>query len=275
MAPGPDGAASDLIGRYRRARHDPTRAVLEGFHAVKHAIRFHADIEHACTADPDDLGVFAERLAPDVAPQLRALLTPVPAAVLEALAPAPIETGVIAIARRPRVDAQRALEVPGTAPVVLLEAPAHLGNLGAVVRVAAAAGAAAVLTTGAHDPWHPAALRGSAGLHFALPVARIETAPPPSACPLWAIDPAGEPVRPGTIPGGVLLAFGSERRGLSEALRTAAERRIAIPMRAGVSSLNLASAVAVILYLWQLGEIRGPARLRHVNQITGGRDPFR
>jgi RNA methyltransferase, TrmH family len=252
---GDERAQAALIARFRRARSDPARVVLEGFHALKHAIRFGAEIEHACAADPDDLGALARRLAPDVLPQLRALVTPVPAAVLAALAPAPIETGVIAIARRPQVDAQAVLQGPGAAPVVLLEAPAHLGNLGAVVRVAAAAGAAAVLTTGAHDPWHPAALRGSAGLHFALPVARIEAVPPASARPLLAIDPAGEPLRAGAIADGALLAFGSERRGLSEALLAAADRRIAIPMRAGVSSLNLASAVAVILYLWRLGEV--------------------
>jgi TrmH family RNA methyltransferase len=146
---------------------------------------------------------------------------------------------------------------------VLLEAPARLGNIGAVVRVAAAAGAAAVLTTGPHDPWHPAALRGSAGLHFALPVAQIEALPPGGARPLWAIDPDGEPVRPGTIPDRAILAFGSERRGLSAALLAAADRRVAIPMRAGVSSLNLGSAVAVILYLWRLGATAEPApRLR-------------
>jgi RNA methyltransferase, TrmH family len=242
-----------LIERFRRARSDPARVVLEGFHALKHAIRFGAETEHACAADPDDLGALARRLAPDVLPQLRALVTRVPAPVFAALAPVPIETGVIAIARRPQVEARAVLDGSGAAPVVLLEAPAHLGNLGAVVRVAAAAGAAAVLTTGTHDPWHPAALRGSAGLHFALPVARIEAVPPASAHPLLAIDPAGEPLRPGTIPDGALLAFGSERRGLSEALLAAADRRIAIPMRAGVSSLNLASAVAVVLYLWRLG----------------------
>jgi tRNA G18 (ribose-2'-O)-methylase SpoU len=257
------GAASEhaaLIERFRGARSDPAGVVLEGFHALKHAIRFGAAIEHACAADPDGLDALARELAPDVAPQLRALAMPVPAAIFARLAPAAVETGVIAIARRPEVDVQAALEAPRAAPVVLLEAPARLGNIGAVVRVAAAAGAAAVLTTGTHDPWHPAALRGSAGLHFALPVARIETVPPASARPLWAIDPEGEPVRPGTIPDGALLAFGSERRGLSEALLAAAERRIAIPMRAGVSSLNLASAVAVILYLWRLGAVKEPAR---------------
>jgi len=49
-----------------------------------------------------------------------------------------------------------------------------MGNVGACVRVAAAAGAAAVLTTGENDPWFPDAVRGAAGLHFALPVAAVE-----------------------------------------------------------------------------------------------------
>jgi TrmH family RNA methyltransferase len=135
---------------------------------------------------------------------------------------------------------------------VLLENPSHLGNVGAVVRAAAAAGAAAVLTTGPQDPWHPAALRGSAGLHFALPVARVREVPA-SDRPLLAIHPDGEPLRPGGIPERAILAFGSERRGLGRWLLAAADRRIAVPMRAGVSSLNLATAAAVTLYAWRLG----------------------
>jgi RNA methyltransferase, TrmH family len=94
-----------------------------------------------------------------------------------------------------------------------------------------------------------------------LPVARVDDVPTPSARPLLAIDPAGEPLRPGAIPDGALLAFGSERRGLSDALLAAADRRIAIPMRDGVSSLNLASAVAVILYLWRLGQLGAQTHL--------------
>ena len=249
-----DRERAKLIERFRRARRDPERTVLEGFHAVKHAVRFDAAIERACAVVPDQLWALARRLAPDVEAQLRNLVTPVPAGLFAALAPVPPDTGIIAIARRPQVDVAALLKRPGAAPAVLLEAPAHLGNLGAVVRVAAAAGAAAVLTTGAQDPWHPAALRGAAGLHFALPVARVPAAPPASERPLVAIDPSGQPWHPGALPDGALVAFGSERRGLSRAVLAAADRRIAIPMRAGVSSLNLASAVAVILYLWRLGQ---------------------
>ena len=80
--------------------------------------------------------------------------------------------------------------------MILLEEPRHLGNLGACVRVAAAAGAAGVITTGTSDPWHADALRGSAGLHFALPVARSRVIRTGDR-PLIALDPEGEPLRRG------------------------------------------------------------------------------
>jgi TrmH family RNA methyltransferase len=141
------------------------------------------------------------------------------------------------------VDVAAALAGPDAA--VLLEDPRDLGNLGACVRVAAAAGAAAVLTTGTADPWHPDALRGAAGLHYALPVARVDAVPDGDR-PLVALEPAGEPLR--ALPERPLLAFGSERHGLSEELLARAQARVALPMRPGVSSLNLATAVAAILY---------------------------
>jgi RNA methyltransferase, TrmH family len=243
-----------LIERFHAARSDPERVVLEGFHALKHALRFGAEIEQACAADLGEASALVRSLAPDLEPRMRALLEPVAALAFAALAPVPPATGVIAIARRPQIDLLTVAGGSAAAPVVLLEAPAHLGNLGAVVRVAAAAGATAVLATGTHDPWHPTAVRAAAGLHFALPVARVDQLPPTER-PLLAVDPAGEPLRPGTVPDGAILAFGAERHGLSRALLAAAGRRVAIPMRPGVSSLNLASAVAVALYAWRFARV--------------------
>jgi TrmH family RNA methyltransferase len=241
-----------LVERFRRARRDQTLAVLEGFHAIKHAIRFHAALEQVCAVDPDELRALVGRLAPDIGPELSRLVHAVSASVFAELAPVAPETGIIAIAARPQAHVAAILEQGGAVPVVLLERPTHLGNLGAVVRVAAAAGAAAVLTTGPQDPWHPTALRGAAGLHFALPVAGVDGLPARHDRPLIAVHPDGEPLRSGVLPDRAILAFGSERRGLSSGMLAAADRQIAIPMRQGVSSLNLASAVAVILYTWRL-----------------------
>ena len=50
------------------------------------------------------------------------------------------------------------------------------------------------------------------------------------------------------MPSHAILAFGSERHGLSEQLKQDADALVRIPMRAGVSSLNLATAVAATLY---------------------------
>jgi TrmH family RNA methyltransferase len=217
------------------ARVDPELVVLEGFHALKHALRFGADVLAAGTADPGGLAALAAELAPEL--DLGRVETVAPAA----LGARPHHTRVVAVARRPAFDAR---SLP-RGRIVLLEDPRHLGNVGAVVRVAAAAGAAAVLTTGLRDPWDPAALRGSAGLHFALPVGRADAGALDDR-PLVALDPEGEPLA--DLPGDALVAFGSERHGLSEALLARAAARLAIPMRAGVSSLNLATAVAVALY---------------------------
>jgi TrmH family RNA methyltransferase len=232
---------------FAAARTDDRLVLLEGFHALKHAVRFGADILAAATADAAALDALAERLAPDVRTALVALAVERPLDGLVARVP---HTGVVAVARRPQVDPSALLAAAPGPPVVLLEDPRQLGNVGAVVRVAAAAGAAGVLTTGAHDPWDPAALRGSAGLHFALPVGRAD----PAALgdrPLVALDPAGEDLS--ALPDGALLAFGTERDGVSAQVASRAAARVRIPMRAGVSSLNLATAVAVVLYIGRSG----------------------
>ena len=94
-------------------------------------------------------------------------------------------------------------------------------------------------------------MRGAAGLHFALPVAAVE-ALPQSDRPLVAIDPDGEDLRPGELPPRAVLAFGTERHGLSAELLERADARLGIPMRAGVSSLNLATSVAAVLFSQRL-----------------------
>src|SRR6202011_6401534 len=100
-------------------------------------------------------------------------------------------TGVMALAERRTVDPVAVLADERPTPVVLLEDPRDLGNMGACVRVAAAADVAGVLTTGSHDPWHPDALRGAAGLHYALPVLQVSglDALVETRRPLLAIDP--------------------------------------------------------------------------------------
>ena len=228
------------VARARRARE---LVVLEGFHAIKHAIRFGGEVLGVWTADPVELEALQKRLAPD-------LLIEAEVVDVEALKLVVPRAQVVAVAKRPpQPDPDTVLAGPGQ--VVLLEDPRHLGNLGAVIRVAAAAGAAGVMTTGRQDPWHPDALRGSAGLHFALPVHHLR-AVRTGERELIALDPDGEPLSPRELPAAAVLAFGTERDGLSGELLAQATRRIALPMSPGVSSLNLATAVAATLYALKL-----------------------
>lgn len=244
-------ADRELIRRFRTARRDRNLALLEGFHALKHALRFGAELHEAVACDRPRLEALAGELAPDIAGRLMAVAATVPAEALAELVPQAPRTGVVAIGERRRVPPEAVLADTREAPVVLLEDPRTMGNLGACVRVAAAADAAGVLTTGPNDPWHPDALRAAAGLHYALPVAAVEDLPA-SGRPLVAIDPEGDDLRPAELPPRAVLAFGTERHGLSAELLARADARLGIPMRPGVSSLNLATAVAAVLFAQRL-----------------------
>ncbi len=218
--------------------------VLENFHAIKHALRFGGHLLGAWTADADELDALTAQLAPDI--HIPAEL--VDLATLKQVAP---RGQVVAVARRPRQPAPADV-LAGPGHVILLENPAHLGNLGAAIRVAAAAAAAGVMTTGRQNPWHADALRGSAGLHFALPVHHVPDPPSTGGRELIALDPDGEALSPTAFPQKAVLAFGTERGGLSDALLARADRRVALPMAPGVSSMNLATAVAATLYALKL-----------------------
>ncbi|MFF4144374.1 TrmH family RNA methyltransferase [Streptomyces sp. NPDC001698] len=239
---------------------DPVRAwhrlaggsvLLDGFHALKHALRFGAEVPVAVTADRHAALALADELAPDVRDALDALLSEVPRETYASLVPRPHPTAVAALAVRPSRQANlRALaHSPRSAPVVVLDQPRNLGNAGAVIRLAAGFGATGVVTTGTLDPWHPTVVRGGAGLHFATAVERLDVDELPGG-PLFALDPEGEDIRGVKLPDDAVLAFGSERSGLSAELRARTDHLLALPMRPQVSSYNLATSVAMTLYHW-------------------------
>ncbi|MEU8644223.1 MULTISPECIES: TrmH family RNA methyltransferase [unclassified Streptomyces] len=225
--------------------------LLDGFHALKHAVRFGADIPVAVTTDRRATLELAAELAPDVRAALDGLLAEVPEAAFAHLVTRPHPTSVAALAVRPSRAAhlETLARTPRTAPVVVLDDPRNLGNAGAVIRLAAGFGATGVVTTGTLDPWHPTVVRGGAGLHFATAVERLTMDELPPG-PVFALDPEGEDIRGSKIPDDAVLAFGSERSGLSAGLRARADHLVALPMRPQVSSYNLATSVAMTLFHW-------------------------
>ncbi|WP_224284210.1 RNA methyltransferase [Streptomyces sp. LS1784] len=247
----------ELVRAWRAAEREPGAVLLDGFHALKHALRFGGEVRRVLTADRGALLALAGELAGDVVPELDGLAVELPEAALRRLVPRLHPTGVVALAVRPGAEANRAVlgRRPRKAPVVLLENPRNLGNVGAVIRLAAGFGATGVVTTGDLDPWHPNVLRGSAGLHFATAVERLSLEQLPGG-PLYVLDPEGADIRDVPFPDDALLAFGTERHGVSAELKARADQLVAVPMQPGVSSFNLATSVAMGLFHWMSGKRR-------------------
>ncbi|MEU9081676.1 RNA methyltransferase [Streptomyces sp. NPDC048357] len=240
--------ADRTVREWREAAGRGDLVLLDGFHALKHALRFGADIRMALADDPAEIRALAAELAPDVEADVARLVR---RAGLKELLPRVHPTGVAALAVRPdRAAALAGLgRVPRSAPVVVLDNPRNLGNVGAVVRLAAGFGATGVVTRGDLDPWHPNVVRAGAGLHYATTVERLALDELPPG-PLYALDPEGVDIRTLTLPDDALLAFGSERHGISPELRGRADHLVSLPMRPQVSSYNLATSVAMALFHW-------------------------
>ena len=128
--------------------------------------------------------------------------------------------------------------------VVTLDGVQDPGNVGTIIRLAAAFDAAGVaLLPGCADPFSPKAIRASAGAVLAVPVARIDAAAL-DGHQLYAADGSGKADDPPAS--NAVLIFGSEGAGVSPELRRRS-KRIAVAMSPNVESLNVAAAAAILL----------------------------
>jgi tRNA G18 (ribose-2'-O)-methylase SpoU len=173
--------------------------------------------------------------------------------------------GCLAVMERPRTPsidevAARARAWPsGPRTVLVAEGLADPANLGAVIRNARAFGVDLVLHGGGADPWSRRAIRAAMGHGFGLPVVHADDLPAAVAVVRPALGPGARTVaavvRAGAVPLSryraperVVLLVGNEGAGLSEPLRALADDAITIPLAAGVDSLNVAAATAVLLW---------------------------
>jgi TrmH family RNA methyltransferase len=227
------------------------RFVVEGPQAVREALAAQALLE-LYVLDPGD------PLAQQAAAQGIEVIEVSPA-VLEALAETVTPQGVVGVAPLLDTDLGTALSSP-TRLVVVLHEVADPGNAGTVIRTADAAGADAVIFSGASvDPHNGKCVRASAGSLWHLPV----VAGPPldavlqelrrTGLQVLATSGAGEDDlfdlgEDGTLGGPTAWLFGTEAHGLPDDVLAAADRRVRIPLPGRAESLNLATAAAVCLY---------------------------
>jgi TrmH family RNA methyltransferase len=142
---------------------------------------------------------------------------------------------------------------PAPRRVLILDNVRDPGNLGTILRTAAAAGVqVAILSPGCADPYNPKALRGGMGAHFRLPVVEAtweEIAGYCAPLKVYLADGAGQ-TDYDTVDwtAAWALVIGSEAHGLSAEATALSEQRVRIPMAAHTESLNAAMAAAVILF---------------------------
>jgi TrmH family RNA methyltransferase len=139
--------------------------------------------------------------------------------------------------------------------VLLLDAVQDPGNVGTLVRTAAALGAAATIALpGTVDLWNAKVVRSAMGAQFhcaafAASWDAFAEWRQANGVALWGADHRGASIdSAGTAPPGLALAVGNEGAGLSDAVREACERLVAIPITGAVESLNVAVAAGILLH---------------------------
>jgi TrmH family RNA methyltransferase len=158
--------------------------------------------------------------------------------------------GILAVADIPERTLEN-LVLPPIARVLVLDGIQDPGNVGTIVRTAAALGAVAtVALPGTVDLWNAKVVRSAMGAlftHHALAASWDEVGGFLSRHDfrLWAADASGAPLS--SAPQRLALAVGNEGGGLSDVVRERSERLISIPIE-DVESLNVAVATGILLY---------------------------
>lgn len=228
-----------------RERRKVGRCVLEGEHLIAAYIARHGA--------PETLIVCEPALA---RPEVKALLAqvPSPATLVIAgnhwaeLAQLPAALDALAVVTAPAPTFRRAAEF-----CLLLEAVQDPGNVGSILRSAAAAGVTQVfLSPHCAFAWSPKVLRAGQGGHFQLEIFEdadlVSWARDYRGNLIAAIAAGGEPLFATDLSEPVAIAIGNEGVGLSGALCAAARHRVSIPMPGGFESLNAAAAAAICLF---------------------------
>ncbi len=246
-----------------RGRREQGRFLIDGEKLVRDALAAGAPCVELLARDVSPWREAAFAAAVDV--------VEISAADAERLSETRTPQGVFAVIEDRLPDAAAAIAAlsrEAGAAVVALDAVQDPGNVGAIIRSAAAFGCdLALLGAGCADATHPRVTRAATGAWFQLPIARS----PDLAADLAALrgcgariiacSPAGGGQRqdePAAAPpaAATVYLFGNEGAGVSDELAPLIDATISIPISPKVESLNVAVAAGIILSRLQLPEAR-------------------
>lgn len=257
MEPRITSTKNPLVKRFRAlqdraAREAEGRIVVEGIRMLEGILSAGLSIElllYDPSAADSRSGVIITR-----AQQAGARLIPASPHVIAACSSVETPQGMVAIVAKPTADLSTLLSMPHPL-VVVADRIQDPGNLGTIVRIADAAGAAGVLVTrGSADPYNPKTIRGTMGSLFHLPVVQTETDEAIGALARirakvlvadqeGAVEYTQADYRPP-----VAIVLGNEGQGPDRRWVEAADSTVRIPLYGRAESLNVAVAAGLLLY---------------------------
>ena len=249
-------ASNEKIKHARRVRdgREPGLIFIEGLRLAEEAVNSGLTIE-VCFSDSSEspeprLATLLRRLAEKSVPHFTTTTD-----IIRGMSDTVQSQGIILLARRPGQPTTGTWQKNATLLLGLdrLQDP---GNLGTLIRTAEAAGVGGIVSLkGSADAFSPKVLRSSMGSAFRLPL--LENATAADLHVLQAghgfkiVAAAGEGEMDYTDydwQQPTLLLLGNEGRGVAPELMQQCDVRLRIPMHAGVESLNVAAAGAVMLF---------------------------
>jgi TrmH family RNA methyltransferase len=238
--------------RDRREREETGLTIVDGAREILRALDAGVRVESAFIAG--DLVRSADAIAVVDRLGRRERTIEVSPTVLAKVAFGDRSDGVVAIVEAPRPGLED-LDLPPDPLLVVVEAVEKPGNLGAILRSADGAGAAAVIAADPRtDVFNPNAIRASLGTIFAIPVVAADAEATRAWLtahgirPVAAIVESATPYTAADLTGPVAIVLGSEAEGLSDAWRDDRLVAVSIPMAGIADSLNVSVAAAVLLY---------------------------
>jgi RNA methyltransferase, TrmH family len=236
----------------RRARERRALTLAEGVRLIEEALAAGVAVRGAAVSSALEATPRGAELKHRLA-SLRVPLEVVADEELARLAETEHPQGVVAVLESPAWTLAD-IHIAARSVVVVLDAVQDPGNVGALARTALGLGAAGLIALpGTADLSNPKALRGSMGGLFRLPAVSLGTTEflmwaRQAGIEIWMTAAGATPFDQAQRSGPMALVLGNEGAGVREELATAAARSVAVPLVAGVESLNVAVAAGIILY---------------------------
>jgi TrmH family RNA methyltransferase len=237
------------LARHRSERRKRGQTLLDGPHLLGCALDAGITLLDVCVsesgcANPEILALLV-RLPAEVSPVC------VPDALFAHLSPVDTPAGVLARIALPLPDAEEVVE---RETLIVLDAIQDPGNLGSILRTAAAVGIRLVwLTPGCAQAWSPKVMRAGMGAHFHLNInERVDVierlASYQGKIVAAGVNEKSQMFFDADLRGPVVWLFGAEGQGVSPTLLACADEILTIPMMEGIESLNVGAAAAVCLF---------------------------